>query len=103
MRAEGTNLTIALYQYIGPGIEPWLADLKPVQVKELKDSFEALEKDGKGHRTLKPERLTRVQARETASNEEAEVAEEEEEGSYLVFPLAIFIDRVRICNRFGPS
>jgi cytoskeleton-associated protein 5 len=46
VRAEGSNLTLVLYQYLGPGIESWLGELKPVQVKELKDSFENLEKAG---------------------------------------------------------
>lgn len=64
VRAEGTSLTHVLYQYLGPGIEPWLTDLKPVQVKELKEAFEVLEKDGKGKGSLKPERMTRAQARE---------------------------------------
>ncbi|KAJ3744640.1 microtubule associated protein [Lentinula detonsa] len=64
VRAEGTLLTHILYQYIGPAIETWLADLKPVQVKELKEAFENMEKEGKGKGTLKPERLTRTQARE---------------------------------------
>lgn len=80
VRAEGTNLTIALYQYIGPAIEPWLAELKPVQVKELKDSFEALEKEGKGHKTLKPDRITRAQAREVISNDDVDPASEVPEG-----------------------
>lgn len=57
-------LAQTLYQYLGPGLDSWLADLKPVQIKELKESFDALEKDGKGKGTLKPERLTRAQARE---------------------------------------
>ena len=57
-------MTHALYQHIGPGIEPWLADLKPVQVKELKESFEAMEKEGKGKGSVKVERLTRARARE---------------------------------------
>lgn len=39
-------------------------DLKPVQVKELKETFEGMEKEGKGKGSLKPERLTRMQARE---------------------------------------
>jgi len=38
-----------------------------VQVKELKDSFDNLEKEGKGHKALKPERLTRSAAREAAA------------------------------------
>ncbi|KAG6854306.1 hypothetical protein C0991_008201 [Blastosporella zonata] len=74
VRSEGTTLTHVLYQYLGPGIEPWLAELKPVQVKELKETFEAMESDGKGKGTLKPDRLTRQQAREAeileASNEQ---------------------------------
>ena len=81
VRAEGTHLVTILYQYIGSSIEPWLADLKPVQVKELKDGFDALEKDGKGHKTLKPDRLTRAQAREAITNEQADEPVEELEGT----------------------
>ncbi|KAF4614809.1 hypothetical protein D9613_003047 [Agrocybe pediades] len=79
VRAEGMILATTLYQYIGTSIDPWLADLKPVQVKELKDSFDALEKDGKGHKAVKPDRLTRAQAREAASNVEPEEEPEEPE------------------------
>ena len=67
MRAEGTALTHVLYQHLGPGIESWLNDLKPVQVKELKEAFENMEKEGKGKGSLKPERMTRAQAREAES------------------------------------
>lgn len=35
-----------------------------MQVKELKEAFEGMEKDGKGKGSLKAERLTRAQARE---------------------------------------
>lgn len=84
VRAEGTNLTLVLYQYLGPGLETWLGDLKPVQVKELKDSFENLEKEGKGHKALKPERLTRAQAREVASGENDEDVAKESEGTYSI-------------------
>ena len=80
VRAEGSNLAATLYQYIGPGIEPWLADLKPVQVKELKDSFDALEQEGKGHKTLKPDRLTRANAREIALQGEDDTPLDEEPG-----------------------
>ena len=74
------TLAHILYQYIGPAIEPWLADLKPVQVKELKEAFEAMEREGKGKGTLRPERMTRAQAREMENandNEEPESAERE--------------------------
>ncbi|TFY63988.1 hypothetical protein EVJ58_g2914 [Rhodofomes roseus] len=64
VRAEGTQLTRVFYQYIGPAIESFLADLKPVQVKELKEAFEGLDKEGKGKGSLKPERLTRAATRE---------------------------------------
>ncbi|KAG2368513.1 armadillo-type protein [Suillus spraguei] len=64
VRAEGTQLTHTLYQYIGPAIEPWLSELKPVQVKELQEAFEGMENSGKGKGTLKSARLTREHQRE---------------------------------------
>ena len=83
VRAEGTALAQNLYQCIGAGIEPFLNDLKPVQVKELHEAFEAMEKDGKGKGSFKAERLTRRQARDAeqmaASGDDALVAAEEEE------------------------
>jgi cytoskeleton-associated protein 5 len=80
VRAEGTSLTLALYQCIGPAIEPWLADLKPVQVKELKEAFDLLEKDGRGKGSFKQERLTREQAREAESSPHVEVGETDAAG-----------------------
>lgn len=64
VRSEGTNLVHTLYQSIGPAIEPFLAELKPVQVKELHEAFEKMDSDGCGKGTLKPERFTRARARE---------------------------------------
>lgn len=64
VRAEGAALSHVLYQYIGPGIEPWLAELKTVQIKELKEAFETMEKESNGKGSIKPERYTRAQARE---------------------------------------
>jgi cytoskeleton-associated protein 5 len=85
VRAEGTLLTQALYQYIGPALDSFLADLKPVQVKELKESFEALEAEGKGRGSLKPERLTRAQAREVeaggGATEDAEAGDQPPQGA----------------------
>jgi len=49
---------------MGSAIEAWLAELKPVQVKELKEAFETMEKEGKGKGGFKPERFTRAHARE---------------------------------------
>lgn len=81
VRAEGSSLTHILYQYLGAGIEPWLADLKPVQVKELKEAWEAMEKDGQGKGSVKPARMTRKQAQEMeenagAANEDTAAVEE---------------------------
>ncbi|KAJ7452458.1 microtubule associated protein [Mycena galericulata] len=67
VRAEGTLLTHALYQYLGPGLEPWLADLKSVQ----------------------PERLTRAHAREAeAAGDSGEAAVESEEEAAPLDPRA---------------
>ncbi|EJD44042.1 ARM repeat-containing protein [Auricularia subglabra TFB-10046 SS5] len=63
VRAEGTALCQAIYQCIGAAIQPSLADLKPVQVKELTEGFEKLDADGKGKGSLVPERFTREEAR----------------------------------------
>lgn len=76
VRAEGTQLTHTLYQYIGPAIDPWLAELKPVQVKELQEAFEGLEKEGKGKGALKAERLTREHRREAEANADAGISED---------------------------
>ena len=92
VRAEGSNLATTLYQYIGPGIEPWLADLKPVQVKELKDSFDALEQDGKGYKSLKPDRLTRAHAREVALQGEDDTPLDEEPGESILLVRTTFIE-----------
>lgn len=71
VRAEGTQLTHTLYQYIGLAIDPWLAELKPVQVKELQEAFEGMERDGKGKGMLKAERSTREHQREAEANADA--------------------------------
>ena len=79
VRSEGTNLAHAFYQYLGTGIEPWLADLKPVQVKELKEVWDGMEKEGRGKGSLKPERLTRQLARDAELN--ADTGEGDEGGA----------------------
>lgn len=84
VRAEGTQLTHTLYQYLGPGIESFLSDLKPVQVKELKETWEVMEKDGKGKGSLKAQRLTRSAAREAAEN--ATAADTGDEGGDSALP-----------------
>ncbi|KAG6897806.1 hypothetical protein C0992_010882 [Termitomyces sp. T32_za158] len=106
VRAEGTTLTHVLYQYLGSGIEPWLADLKPVQVKELKEAFDAMENDGKGKGTLKPERLTRQQAREAdavgSSNEQSKDAPGEEIREIDLDPRAL-AEPIDIVSKISPS
>ena len=41
-----------------------MSELKPVQVKELKESFEKMDGEGRGKGTFKPSRFTRAQAQE---------------------------------------
>lgn len=86
VRAEGTQLAHVLYQYIGSAIETFLGDLKPVQVKELKEGFEELEQSGKGRGSLKPGRLTRQGAREAEAaaeaGEDGEAGAPVEEGTF---------------------
>ncbi|KAJ7155998.1 armadillo-type protein [Mycena crocata] len=96
VRAEGTLLTHVLYQYLGPGIEPWLADLKPVQVKELKEAFDAMEAADNGKGTVKPDRLTRSHAREVeAAGDVGETAIESEEEPAALDPMA-FVEPVDV-------
>lgn len=68
VRAEGTQLVHTIYRYIGPSIDPFLAELKPVQVKELQEAFEVMEKEGNGKGSLKAERFTREHQRESDAN-----------------------------------
>lgn len=107
VRAEGSSLTHVLYQYIGLGIESWLAELKPVQVKELKEAFEGMEKEGKGRGSVKPERLTRAQARE-AENAAQEDDATETTGNdgpteEAVFDPRAFAEPVDIVPKLSPS
>lgn len=76
VRAEGTNLTLALYTYLGPALKPAVADLKPVQVSDLEKAFEGLDGEGKGAGTGKPSRFTRKSQRQ---REMAEAAGDEPE------------------------
>lgn len=79
----------SLYTWLGPALQSFLSELKPVQVKELTEGFEALDKEGKGQGTATQERYTRAQARE---REEAELngnagEVEEAEGPFPASPI----------------
>ena len=96
MRAEGTLLTQALYQCIGPSIEPWLTELNPVQAKELKESFDRLDTEGQGKGTFKAERYTRAQARDLevgADEGDAEGIHEGNVWTMYAFTCADFVMR----------
>lgn len=57
VRAEATELAIILYRWLGDAVKPMLlADLKPVQVKELETAFEGITPG-----EVKQERLLRTQ------------------------------------------
>ncbi|KAG8968617.1 Microtubule-associated protein, microtubule dynamics during spindle orientation [Tulasnella sp. 419] len=74
VRAEGTNLVQALYTHLGPALQPFLTELKPVQVKELNESFAKLDSNNEGAGMGKQLRFTRAQKRE---KEQAAVAGED--------------------------
>lgn len=99
VRAEGTNLVHTLYQSIGAAIEPWLADLKPVQVKELHEAFEKMDGEGHGKGSLKPERFTRAQAREMEAGGGGEEVDAPEEGaSYVLLPIPRSLSQITRCS-----
>ncbi|GAA5904142.1 Stu2p [Sporobolomyces salmoneus] len=61
VRSEGSLLCLSLHSYLGPALTPHLTDLKPVQVKELQESFEKSDRgemEGYGMGKLKPTRFT---------------------------------------------
>jgi cytoskeleton-associated protein 5 len=63
VRSEGSLLCLTLYSYLGSsGLSPHLSELKPVQVKELQESFEKSDRgeiEGYGgYQKLKPTRFT---------------------------------------------
>lgn len=87
VRAEGTLLCLALHSFLGPSLTPFLAELKPVQVKELTDGFADADAKGEGF-GAKQSRFTKSQQRVRAvkeaegaleGNVSEEVAEVEEE------------------------
>lgn len=61
---QGTGLTLALYSYLGQALLPSLQDLKPVQLKELTEAFQAMDVSPQPGGSGKPTRFTRKQARE---------------------------------------
>ncbi|GAA6054178.1 hypothetical protein JCM3770_002818 [Rhodotorula araucariae] len=73
VRAEGQLLCLALHAYLGPALTPHLAELKPVQQKELGEAFDAADRGEKGAEwgfgKLKPSRFTASQKREMAVQE----------------------------------
>lgn len=64
VRLEGTLLCLALHSYLGPALTPYLASLKPVQVKELGEGFAEADGKGEGFGAVKQSRFTRTQQRE---------------------------------------
>ncbi|MBW0483744.1 hypothetical protein O181_023459 [Austropuccinia psidii MF-1] len=78
VRAEGTLLVQTLYSFLGPALEPSLTDLKPVQVKELHDTFATMDAEGKGKGTGLPTRETAAQ-KQRRLEKEAQAALQDEQ------------------------
>ncbi|CAB4441999.1 unnamed protein product [Rhizophagus irregularis] len=83
VRSEGTQLVIELYKWLGKAIDPHLSELKPVQIKELNESFEKLpqEKPTQG-RLLRSQVAAAEAAAEAGKGDEAEAEEEKEIDAY---------------------
>lgn len=101
-RAEGSLLAQALYQYVGPALTPSLSDLKPVQLKELQETFASIDASGTPGGAGRPTRFTRVKAREMEAQaaqpaSTAEVAIES--APEPIDPLA-FIDAAEVSKVF---
>jgi cytoskeleton-associated protein 5 len=97
VRAEGSLLVQSLYSYVGDAIQPAIAELKPVQIKELNEACDALKAEGKGPGSFKPERYTRAGARERESADPDAV--EEEAAPAEVDPMA-FMEAVDVVSKF---
>ncbi|GAA5893605.1 hypothetical protein JCM5296_002476 [Sporobolomyces johnsonii] len=72
VRSEGSLLCLALHSYLGPALTPHLSELKPVQQKELQESFEAAdrgEREGWGFGKVRQGRWTWTQKREMSVRE----------------------------------
>lgn len=102
VRAEGSSLAQALYQYVGPALTPSLNDLKPVQLKELTETFAAIDASGTAGGAGRPTRFTRAKAREMEA-QSAEPASSAgtavEKAPEPIDPLA-FVDAAEISTVF---
>lgn len=72
VRAEASELAVVMYPWIGKGVDVSIADLKPVQIKELQEKFNALP-------TTKPtlERILRSHQSVVEEQEEEVMGDEE--------------------------
>lgn len=68
----------ALYQNLGPALTPALQDLKPVQQKELAESFAAMDAEGRTGGSARPTRWTKKEQKERAAVELAGGDQEED-------------------------
>ncbi|ORY77349.1 armadillo-type protein, partial [Protomyces lactucae-debilis] len=93
VRAEAIDLAITLYRWLGDVVKPLiLADLKPVQVKELEQAFDGITVgDVKQERLLKSQQAAQ-EAAGGADDAAVDVAEEQEEQAVDAFDLAEPVD-----------
>ncbi|CAG8520285.1 7962_t:CDS:10 [Acaulospora colombiana] len=91
VRAEGTQLVIELYKWLGPAISSYLSDLKPVQVKELNEAFEKLPQEKPTQqRLLRSQQAAAEAAAEAGEGADSEADDKKEVDAYdLAEPLDI--------------
>lgn len=89
VRAEGQQLAMELYRWLGQALQPHLADLKPVQVKELNEAFEKMPQE-------KPTQLRLLNSQQAIEASMEEVPDDTaEEEPVDAFDLAEPVDVLR--------
>ncbi|KAJ3121227.1 Cytoskeleton associated protein 5 [Nowakowskiella sp. JEL0407] len=80
VRAEGVELTLELYRWVGMALLNVLSDLKPVQMKELQEKFEALPPSKpKPERYIRSEQI-KMQNEPPPAEEDGEEEDEADDG-----------------------
>ncbi|KAI0221669.1 hypothetical protein L0F63_000494 [Massospora cicadina] len=102
VRQEATGLALAIYPWLSKAIDPFLADLKPVQIKELQAQFDALPQE-------KPKAPRLLRSQQSFVQEELETIEEapEEDNGLNEEPVNIdpyeLAEPVDITNAIPPN
>ncbi|CAG8566334.1 15597_t:CDS:2 [Funneliformis caledonium] len=79
VRSEGTQLVIELYRWLNKAIVPHLSELKPVQIKELNETFDKLPQEKPQQERLLRSQVAAAEAVAEADGGDEDEADEEKE------------------------